>query len=73
MSRKRLLILAFVVPSLAISTIAQAGIGISDKRFWPDQARSSSVVSGGQSISGGAMQRPVNRHWYQGRPKSTGR
>ena len=35
--RKRLLTLSLLLALMAISSVASAGIGVSDKRYWPNE------------------------------------
>ena len=37
MTRKHVLTMSFLFPLIAMSSIANAGIGVSDKRYWPNE------------------------------------
>ncbi len=39
MSRKYLLTFSLLLPLMAVSAVADAGTTISDKRYWPNEAR----------------------------------
>ena len=59
MSRKQLLTISLLVPLMAGSAVSHAGTTISDKRYWPDQARASTQAdSFTRSYAG-----PAGRDW----------
>jgi hypothetical protein len=45
MSRKRLFAISLLLPLVAASATAYAGTTISDKRYWPNEARPSAPAS----------------------------
>ena len=47
MSTKYLLAISLALPVFAMSASAYAGATISDKRYWPSEARPSAYVAGG--------------------------
>lgn len=47
MSTKHLLTISLLLPLVAISATAQAGATISDKRYWPNEARQSAPIRAG--------------------------
>jgi hypothetical protein len=49
MSTKYLLAILLAVPIFAMSASAYAGATISDKRYWPSEARSSTAAGSAQS------------------------
>ena len=81
MPNKHLLTISLLLPLVAISATAQAGSTITDKSYWPNEAKQSAPIrAGSQSdvyASGRALSRPepaiVNSGGsaphYQGGPK----
>jgi hypothetical protein len=49
MSKKHLLAISLALPIFAVSASAYAGATISDKRYWPSEARSSTAAGSTQS------------------------
>ncbi len=49
MSTKHLLAISLALPIFAISVSAYAGATISDKRYWPSEARSGTAAGSAQS------------------------
>ncbi len=49
MSTKLLFAISLALPIFAMSASAYAGATISDKRYWPNEARSSTAVGSAQS------------------------
>ena len=47
MSTKHLLTISLLLPLAAISATAQAGSTISDKSYWPSEARQSAPITAG--------------------------
>lgn len=47
MSTKRLLTISLLLPLMAISATAQAGSTITDKSYWPNEARRSAPIRAG--------------------------
>lgn len=47
MSTKHLLTISLLLPLVAISATAQAGATISDKRYWPNEAKQSAPIRAG--------------------------
>lgn len=47
MSTKHLLTISLLLPLAAISTTAQAGSTITDKSYWPNEARQSAPIRAG--------------------------
>jgi hypothetical protein len=48
MSTKHLFIISLLLPLVAVSATAQAGSTITDKSYWPNEARRTAPVSAGQ-------------------------
>jgi hypothetical protein len=81
MSTKHLLALPLLLPLLAMSATAQAGSTITDKSYWPNEAKRTAPVSAGSQTDVYAYDRamspsqpaaPVSRRpafQYQGGPK----
>jgi hypothetical protein len=57
MSTKHLLTISLLLPLVAISATAQAGLTITDRSYWPSEARKSaqSRTSGPQSVLNSAL------------------
>jgi len=51
MLKKRLLTISFLLRLMVISTAAQAGSTITDKSYWPDEARQTAQSSSASSQS----------------------
>ncbi len=51
MPTKHLLTISLLLPLMAISATAQAGLTISDKSYWPSEARQSASISIGPQAS----------------------
>lgn len=49
MSTKHLLAISLALPIFAMSASAYAGATISDKRYWPNEARSATAAGSAQS------------------------
>jgi hypothetical protein len=81
MSTKHLLTISLLLPLMAISATAQAGSTISDKNYWPSEARQTApIMAGSQADARSAFAydrtapslQPAargNRPTYQGGPK----
>lgn len=81
MSTKRLLTISLLLPLVAISATAQAGSTITDKSYWPNEARQSTPIRAGSPSDVYAYGRAPSRlepaivnsggsAWrYQGGPK----
>jgi hypothetical protein len=82
MLKKGVLALSFLLPLMALSATAQAGLTISDQRYWPSEARQSVQSRTGSPIdafasSGASRLEPAantgesGATWrYHGGPKS---
>jgi hypothetical protein len=86
MSTKHLLTISLLLPFVAISATAQAGSTITDKSYWPSEARQSAPIGTGSRAdlnsafaydrTGPSLQPATNANssrstWhYQGGPKS---
>jgi hypothetical protein len=51
MSTKHLLTISLLLPFVAISATAQAGSTITDKSYWPSEARQSAPIRAGSQTS----------------------
>jgi hypothetical protein len=85
MSNKHLLTISLLLPLVAISATAQAGSTISDKSYWPSEARQSAPIRAGSqadvnsafaydlgtsSLQPATIASGVGSAWrYQGGPK----
>jgi hypothetical protein len=84
MSNKHLLTISLLVPLVAISATAQAGSTITDKSYWPNEARQSAPIRAGSQAdvysafaydrTGSSLQPATNASvgsalHYQGGPK----
>ena len=47
MSTKLLLTISLLLPLVAVSATAQAGSTITDKNYWPNEARQSTLIKAG--------------------------
>jgi hypothetical protein len=64
MSTKHLLTISLLLPLVAISATAQAGSTITDKSYWPSEARQSAPIRAGSQAdlnSAFAYDRPMSR------------
>ena len=64
MSTKHLLTISLLLPLVAISATAQAGSTITDKSYWPNEARQSTPIRAGSQTdlnSAFAYDRPMSR------------
>jgi hypothetical protein len=59
MSKKPLIAISIALPLLAMSASAYAGATISDKRYWPSEAKPSAYVTGGTQSSVFAWGQPA--------------
>jgi hypothetical protein len=82
MSTKHLLTMSLLLPLMAVSATAQAGSTITDKSYWPNEARQSTPIRAGSQADpysafayDRAMSRPApvtaggSAFRYQGGPK----
>ncbi len=73
---KYLMTAAVLLPLMAATGVANAGAGVSDKRFFPDQARPAPTykvetkAAGASSAHGPTISGVNHRYEYRGGPKS---